>query len=173
MTRRDPPLVAARRRIVLLVGAAIGALLVPLADATICRYTDADGATHYTNVAPERGWRKISCEVADETPPRRTTGNAGGGAKSAATPTGFPRVEPETQKSRDELRRRVLDDELASEQRLLVEARAAYGSGAPSPLPDEQNDAEKYRQRIARLRQAVQLHERNVEALRKELASNR
>ena len=40
-------------------------------------------------------------------------------------------------------------------------------------MVDEQNDAEKYRQRIARLRQAVQLHERNVEALRKELAAIR
>jgi hypothetical protein len=82
-------------------------------------------------------------------------------------------VEPDTQKSRDELRRKVLSDELASEEQLLNEARGAYGSGAPQPLPDEQNDAEKYRQRIAKLRQAVQLHERNVEALRKEIAALR
>ena len=67
------------------------------------------------------------------------------------------------------MRRKVLDDELASEEKLLGEARVAYGNGAPQPLPDEQNDAEKYRQRIAKLRQTVQLHERNVEALRKEI----
>ena len=46
-------------------------------------------------------------------------------------------------------------------------------NGAPVPLPEEQADAEKYRQRIGRLRQAVQLHERNIEALRKELAAAR
>ena len=69
--------------------------------------------------------------------------------------------------------RAVLSDELASEEQLLNEARGAYGSGAPLPLPDEQNDAEKYRQRISKLRQAVQLHERNVEALRKEIAALR
>jgi hypothetical protein len=57
--------------------------------------------------------------------------------------------------------------------KLLGEARVAYGNGAPQPLADEQNDAERYRQRIAKLRQAVQLHERNVEALRKELAAIR
>ena len=65
----------------------------------------------------------------------------------------------------------MLNDELASEEKLLGEARDAYGNGAPQPLPDEQTDAEKYRQRIAKLRQAVQLHERNVEALRKEIAA--
>ena len=71
------------------------------------------------------------------------------------------------------MRRKVLADELASEQKLLDEARQAYGNGAPPPLAAEQNDAEKYRQRIARLRQAVQVHERNVDALRKELATTR
>ena len=59
----------------------------------------------------------------------------------------------------------MLGDELATEEKLLAEARAAYADGAPSPLPEERADAEKYRQRIARLRQAVGLHERNIEAL--------
>jgi hypothetical protein len=92
---------------------------------------------------------------------------------SAVSPATFPRVEPETQKSRDEKRRKVLDDELASEQKLLGEARDAYDNGAPPPLPGEKADAEKYRQRIARLRQTVQVHERNVDALRKEIATIR
>lgn len=143
--------------------------LAHAAHATICKYIDAEGATHYTNVPPEKGWRKVSCDVADDAPRRAP---AASGARTA-TPTGFPRVEPETQKSRDEIRRKVLNDELASEEKLLGEARVAYGSGAPQPLPDEQNDAERYRQRIAKLRQAVQLHERNVEALRKEIAAIR
>ena len=146
------------------------------ADATICKYIDADGATHYTNVAPDRGWRKLSCEIADDAPRPRTPSSPGTSTSKPAptgTPTGFPRVEPEAQRSRDELRRKVLNDELANEQKLLDEARGAYGNGAPPPLADEQNDAEKYRQRIARLRQSVQLHERNVEALRKEITTIR
>jgi hypothetical protein len=93
--------------------------------------------------------------------------------KSAGSPTGYPRVDTATQKSRDEMRRKVLTDELASEEKLLDEARVAYDNGAPTPLPDEKSDVEKYRQRIARLRQAVQLHERNVDALKKELANVR
>ena len=143
------------------------------AHATICKYIDADGATHYTNVAPDRGWRKVSCEIADDAPRPRGSGAASGKPAPTGTPTGFPRVEPEAQRSRDELRRKVLNDELATEQKLLDDARNAYGNGAPPPLSDEANDAEKYRQRIARLRQSVQLHERNVEALRKEITAIR
>lgn len=37
-------------------------------------------------------------------------------------------------------------------------------------MAEEKADAEKYRQRIERLRQQLQLHERNIDALRKELA---
>lgn len=139
------------------------------AQATICKYSDADGNIVYSNVAPGKGLRKLSCEIADDSPRK-----AGGvTAKSSTTPPGFPRVEPETQRSRDDMRRKVLGDELASEEKLLAEARDAYGNGAPSPLPDERNDAEKYRQRIARLRQSVQVHERNIDALRKEIATTR
>jgi hypothetical protein len=93
--------------------------------------------------------------------------------KPAAAPTGFPRVDAETQKGRDELRRKVLTDELAAEEKYMAESRAAYDNGAPQPLPEEKADAEKYRQRISRLREAVRLHERNIEALKKELAAAR
>jgi hypothetical protein len=153
------------------VGAALVAVLpMPLAHATICKYIDGDGNIVYSNVAPGKGLRKLSCEIVDEAP-RRPTG--GGNGKAASTPASFPRVEAATQRSRDEMRRKVLEDELASEEKLLGDARDAYGNGAPPPLADEKTDAEKYRQRIARLRQVVQVHERNVEALRKELATTR
>ncbi len=100
---------------------------------------------------------------------------SGGASLGTARPpaNGFPRVDAETQKGRDDMRRRVLKDELAAEEKLLAESRTAYADGAPVPLPEERNSAEKYRERIARLRQAVVLHERNVEALRKEIAGLR
>lgn len=93
----------------------------------------------------------------------------------AATPTpaGFPKVDPATQKGRDDIRRKVLGEELDTEEKLLTEARTAYADGAPPPLPDERANVEKYRERIARLRQSVTVHEKNVEALKKELASGR
>src|SRR5580765_353675 len=63
----------------------------------------------------------------------------------AATPSGFPRVDPDTQKGRDDVRRKVLSEELAAEEKLLAETRALYSDGAPPPLPEERSDAEKYR----------------------------
>ena len=65
------------------------------------------------------------------------------------------------------MRRKVLADELAAEEKLLSETRVAYADGAPAPLAEERADAEKYRARIARLRQSLAVHERNVEALRR------
>ena len=104
-----------------------------------------------------------------------TRGPDAGNAKAATTPTpqGFQRVDPATQKGRDDVRRKVLGEELATEEQLLVESRATYANGAPAPLPEEQANADKYRERIARLRQAVQLHERNIEALKKELGNTK
>jgi len=96
-----------------------------------------------------------------------------GSTPKAPTPAGFPRVDPETQKGRDGVRRKVLSDELATEEKLLSETRVAYADGAPAPLPEERADTEKYRARIARLRQALFVHERNIEALKKELAAVR
>jgi phage shock protein A len=71
------------------------------------------------------------------------------------------------------MRRKVLQDELAAEEKLLGEARAAYANGTPAPLAEERGLPQRYQERIARLRQSMQLHERNVEALRKELSALR
>ena len=133
----------------------------------VCKYLDAEGNIHYVNVPPEKGWKKLSCGVGDE------------GARSvdrstrSPTPPGFPRVDADTQKGRDDMRRKVLSEELWTEEKLLLESRAAYGDGAPNPLPDEMSNAQKYADRLAKLRQAVSLHEKNIEALRKELAALR
>jgi hypothetical protein len=126
----------------------------------------ASGAFSYFNVpdAAPRG--------ADAPATRRSTAPASVSVAPAQS-SGFPRVDPATQRSRDDMRRKVLGDELATEERLLGDARTAYANGAPPPLPEEQSSAEKYRQRIARLRATVDLHERNVEALRKELGNTR
>jgi len=92
-------------------------------------------------------------------------------ARPSATPSpaSFPKIDAGTQKSRDDLRRKVLQDELANEEKLLAEARVALGDGSPPPLPEEKANAQKYADRLGRMRQTVQLHERNVEALKREL----
>ena len=142
------------------------ALAAP-AMADICKYVDRDGNLHYTNVAPEKGWKKLSCGVGGSTAPGEK------GAKSAPGPAGFPKVDTGTQKGRDDLRRKVLTEELATEEKLLAEARVAYAGGAPPALPEEREVPQKYAERLAKLRQGVVLHEKNIEALKKEPAATR
>jgi hypothetical protein len=134
-------------------------------ESSFYRCTTASGASAYFNVPNGNN-------SSDRTPPRRPQGsnNPAPAPSSQSAPTpGFPRVDAATQKGRDELRRKVLQDELAAEEKLLVESRNAYANGAPPALADEQNNPQRYAERIAKLRQAVLLHERNVEALRREL----
>ena len=135
---------------------------------SVCKYIDAAGNIVFSNLPPEKGYRKISCMGGDE-PPRKTSSTG----KSTPTPAGFPKVDSETQRTRDDMRKKVLGDELSAEEKLLADARKEYNNGAPTPLPEEQSTAAKYQERIARLRQQVQLHERNIDALRKELATTR
>lgn len=76
------------------------------------------------------------------------------------TPSSFPRVDSGTQKKRDLTRRAVLEDEMATEQRLLIEAQrnveaAAFLPGGKERLPQFKNE--------------VIAHQKNIEALQKEL----
>src|SRR6478735_6713971 len=52
-------------------------------------------------------------------------------------------------------------------------AVASTARTPPPPLPDEKANAQKYADRLARLRQAVALHEKNIEALKRELAASK
>ena len=125
---------------------------------TMYRCMTESGAFSYFNVPGA-----TLADPADSTPRKSVA--------ATPTPTGFPKVDPATQKGRDDVRRKVLGDELATEEKLLTEARAAYADGAPAALPEERANVDKYRERIARLRQSIEVHEKNVEALKKELAS--
>jgi len=159
-------------RCAVLAALALGAaVLANGAYADICKYIDPQGNTHYSNLPPEKGWRRLGCTVSDNSPLRNDSTVARAPATSTPTPQGFPRIDASTQKGRDDMRKKVLSDELAAEEKLLAESRSQYADGAPPPLPEERADAEKYRARIGRLRQAVSLHEKNIEALRKELAA--
>lgn len=128
------------------------------------RCTTASGAAAYFNVPEGSGERA----------PRRPT-NSGSNtpASKEPAPPGLPRVDSATQRGRDELRRKVLQEELAAEEKLLTEAKNAFSNGAPKALPEEHAQPQRYAERVARLRQVVQQHERNIDMLRRELQQSR
>jgi hypothetical protein len=140
------------------------------AQARIYMYVDADGrkgATDRRGEVPTGA--KITAVIegggsADEGTPRKS---AGGGARTP-TPANFPRIDDNTQKKRDDVRRTVLEEELASEQKNLAEAKRQLVLGE-KPLASENAATPAYQARIQQLREAVARHERNIAAIQKEI----
>lgn len=87
------------------------------------------------------------CSIVSNIKSSPSSSPAGPRASATPTPSDFPRVNSETQKERDGGRRTILEQELATEQRNLDEAKKASNSNK------------------------AQLHERNIAALQKEIAN--
>lgn len=94
--------------------------------------------------------------------------NAPAGGPRSPTPANFPRVDSATQRDRDDVRKRVLSEELATEVKMMVESEVGLKFGA-APLPDESLTSPKYLDRMAKLRTTVDNHNKNIQALNKEL----
>jgi hypothetical protein len=139
------------RHAFLLIGLSASATV----SADIYKCVDRAGHATYSNVQA-RGCTRIVASPREPAPPAAR--QVVPGAKPG-TPADFPRVDPATQRVRDDDRRRILDTELASEGRALEEARRHLSEVQASGVNPTQ----------ARAR--VTLHERNIEALRKEIAN--
>jgi len=130
--------------------------------ADIYKYVDESGQVTYTNL-PRRGAKRLNLgPVETQAAPLRK--------KEAGTPANFPRVDSSTQRKRDDLRRSVLEDELRTEEHNLTEAVAAQKAGEIL-RSGEQPGSAGWRARTDKLRNIVKLHEDNISALKKELAS--
>jgi len=138
-------------------------ILSQAAYADIYKLVDENGRVTYSNV-PIKGAKKLNLEpISTIALPK---------PKPVATPQNFPRVDNETQKKRDVSRRDILEQELASEQKLLEEAKKSLAEGEAVRLGSERN-YQKYLDRVQGLKDNVSLHEKNIEALNKEIAGIR
>jgi exonuclease VII large subunit len=111
-------------------------------------------------------------------------------AVATVTPLGqsLASIDVQTQKKRDDGRRRILEDELSKEEQSLDESRSALtkeqanpqlvaavraAQQAENPTPAQmvafREDIDKASGRIRGLQSTVAEHEKNVEALKKEL----
>jgi hypothetical protein len=150
---------------------ALAALLASFsaAYAETCKYVDKEQRVVYSNV-PVEGARKVLCF--DPTPPAPKIAPPAI-AKSEAAGEDTARVEPQTQRKRDEERRRILEKELADEQQHLADARKSLSEGESTRLSGENNNFQKYLDRVQQLRDKVSTHERNIQAITSELANLR
>lgn len=131
--------------------------------AEIYKRVDADGNVTYSN-RPIKGGRKIDI---GPLPTVQSTDEHN---------TSYERVKRTTQRSRDDARRRVLEDELAAEEKLLVQARQNL-KDVTDPPPNMRaaggtfRDSAEQEGEIKHAQEQVDLHERNVKAIRQELSS--
>ena len=154
----------------LTLAAAMAAFAAP-AHATLCKYVDQNGHVIYSD-AVVKGATKAVCFDPPPVPPPPPPQKSAAPATSPAPSGGLPNVDPATQKKRDDSRRKILENELATEEQALAGARKALADGEAVRLGDERNH-QRYLDRIQGLKDRVAQHERNVSALRQELANLR
>jgi len=132
---------------------------------------DANGRATYTNVKEEAKGKNCTVvmreiSVVPAAPPTRA-------AAASPSPAGFPKVDPATQKSRDGARRRILEDELAGEEKALTQAKAELLEQEGMRSGVEIRNYQLVLDRLQKYKDEVQRHEKNVEALKKELNNAR
>lgn len=155
-----------KRNVLLVTG--LLALLAPPAFAEIWECTDDSGNKRFTNIKSEaKGCRLMEVKV-----PINTVPGTRPPTKAFESPKNFPRVDGDTQRSRDAERRRILEQELASEQKLLDQARKDLEEQESQRLGNERN-YQRVLDRLEPYKKKVKLHEDNVANLRRELASAR
>ena len=137
------------------------AIALPLSASanTLYKCTDRNGGVLLTNQKPAGK----SCEVLQRDPvPVPSAPDAKARSSTAPTPRDFPRVSASEQKSRDSDRKAILDKELENETRHADRARTALQDAGGQP-PEKQRA----------LRDTLALHERNIEALKREIGNLR
>ena len=149
---------------------ALLALATLPAQADIYKCADADGHVTYSNVAT-KNCKKLNLDPVNATPAAKA-------APRTPTPATFPRVDDNTQKSRDTDRRRILESELAAEQKNLEQAKKDLAEQEATVLPNERMQGGgisggKIQERLQPFKDKAALHERNLEAIRKEIANLR
>lgn len=109
------------------------------AHSEIYKHVDDQGKVTYSNV-PMKGGTRLNLEPLNTVPATRAK-------TSTPSPAGFPKIGNDTQKQRDGTRRKILEDELANEEKLLASSQKGN------------------------TKEEIDLHTRNVGALKKELAN--
>ena len=148
---------------------AMNAHAQPVTEIFKCR--SESGQVTYTN--DRRQAEKQKCELVTsqinvapplaKPPPRTPSG-------FPPAPAGFPRETPRDSASARERQRDILQKELASEEQALSKARQALAEQESVRSGDERNYA-RVLERLQPYKDSVETHQKNIEALKRELAN--
>ena len=128
----------------------------------LLKCVDADGKVEYRNVGETRGCTVMKTDPVNTAPFPRPQ----------AKPASAGRTDSAAQRGRDSDRRKILEDELASEEKRLIELRREFNNGEPERRGDERN-YQRYLDRTERLKADISRGEANVDSLRRELGATR
>jgi hypothetical protein len=142
------------------------------ARADIWECMDASGNKRFTNIKAEAKGCKLLVVAPLNTVPSGKAPQARSAPAPSKTPENFPKVDNETQKQRDNDRRRILDQELANEQKLLDQARKELNDQESQRLGSERN-YQRVLERLEPYKKKVKLHEDNIANLKRELAGTK
>ncbi|TQK02517.1 uncharacterized protein DUF4124 [Herbaspirillum sp. SJZ107] len=151
------------------------------ADSTVYKCVDKNGRVEFTDI------NKSGCKALDlpgyiPAPPQAARPNPapspavtmrqGAARPAGASPSNFPRVDTSTQRARDDDRREILNEELRAEEKKLADLKRDFNNGEPERQGNEKNYA-KYQERVAGMRDDIGRAEKNVEAIKREIANTR
>jgi hypothetical protein len=136
---------------------------------------DATGARQFTNIPTNpKACKVLNIGPLGAPPPPPASGavKSAAPAPKIATPSSFPRVDRQLQQQRDNDRRRILEQELDSEEKLLAQAKKELAEQEAVRLGSERN-YQRTLDRVDPYQKKVKLHEDNVANLRKEISKIR
>ncbi len=138
--------------------------------AEIYKRVDKEGHVTYSS-QPIKGAQKLKLEPLPTVPPPKGIPTT---RKKESEESAFPRVDKATQKRRDDKRLRILEDELASEQKALDEARTQLQVAKDTPQTYTVNgktfrNMAKYEETVNAAQENVRMHENNVRAIQVEI----
>jgi hypothetical protein len=144
---------------------------------TIWNCKDKDGRVLVTSLKEDTAGKE--CRIIQQTrvtvvPATQLTGPAAtkptAKAAPVPSPAGFPRETVNDRSKGKEKQRQLLEGELTQEEQLLASAKRELATQEATRSGDERNYA-KVLERLQKYRDNVEVHEKNIQALKRELAS--
>lgn len=137
-------------------------------EVTIWSCRDKDGRTHVTNLKADTVGK--SCKVVQQSRVQVVPAVTPNARPAAKSPTSFPKEDANARANAKARQREILERELSQEEKLLAQARNELAEQEAVRYGDERNYA-RVLERLQPYKDKVELHEKNVESLKRELAN--
>lgn len=125
----------------------------------IYQCTDENGKIEFRNTGNTKGCKKMSI---DPVVVPKITGNA------IPTPQNFPKVDGATQKTRDNDKKRILQEELKVQEAKLADLKRNYNNGEPERQGNERN-FQKYQDRVQKMKEDIARTESDIQSIKSEI----